>query len=231
MVTVKPATPVKVTLPNGTIVTATIKDGKTVMSGGGKPPEGAVVHTAGGDYRMSGGNGVPYSKPNNKLETQPDFVAGVISQLGMTLTEIGKIKIPEKLKEQIKPTNIGRGTFNAIVKEDTEKALSDLNKLSKGLSATNGVVLGAEIAVDMNENKYSPDTTIIADTTIAGGGAAASGIGGLFAFSAGAGPVGIAVTGAIVGIGYSFGTTQIEDDLKKAIEYWDPKTPPYIRNK
>lgn len=80
-------TPVTVYLPNGKIVTADATNGVTKMPDGSRPPEGAVVHTAGGDYQMQNGSGIKVTTVPITTADGTDTI-GTVSN-GKTYTLIG----------------------------------------------------------------------------------------------------------------------------------------------
>lgn len=96
-------TTVSVTLPNGKKVNGTVTNGITWLSDGSRPPEGAVVHTSAGDYKMQNGSGVKVS-------------SGGSNTAASKLTELtGKINLVNGYFEaQKKPSAAQQGARDAI---------------------------------------------------------------------------------------------------------------------
>ncbi|MEL4106285.1 kelch repeat-containing protein [Oscillospiraceae bacterium WX1] len=85
-----------VTLPDGKNTVGTIVDNKTYLPDGSRPPEGAIVHTSGGDYQMVNGSGVKLTNeptPKNKPDDPETRVGSTenkpTSNVGVTLYNYG----------------------------------------------------------------------------------------------------------------------------------------------
>ncbi|MFV0515840.1 MAG: RHS repeat-associated core domain-containing protein [Aminipila sp.] len=199
--------PVTVTLKNGTTVKATVTNGVTILTNGSRPPEGAVVHTAGGDYRMSGGSGKKVSQYVN-LNT-PGTVAGFMGTGIDALGKTGKESLPKAIAKTPKPNNIGSGTWNKIVSQDVARATSDMNRVSHFGSKAGYVGIATDVVYGgyQDDKEDQPFSKIAYDATVN----CAVGIGGAVAtdlsaaFGGLAGPYG-AIAGGVAGtVAYTIG--------------------------
>ncbi|QIB70017.1 RHS repeat-associated core domain-containing protein [Aminipila butyrica] len=224
---------VTVTLKNGTTVKATLKNGVTTLTNGSRPPEGAVVHTASGDYRMSGGSGKKVS-PYANLNT----LGTVTSSMGTGITALGdtgKVAMPNAIANTPKPNNIGAGTWNKTLAANTATAASDMNKVSNfGTKVGNTAIVidvGCSIYQDYNAGK--PISKIAYDAAVNG----AVGIGGVGATKLSTvageglgGPPGAIIGGVAGPVAYTYYVdVQTYENLGNktarqwAIDLYDPK--------
>lgn len=156
----------------------------------------------------------------------PGNLSGTTASSMETLAEIGKTYVTNEIRNTIRPNNIGIKTWNTYIESEATTVSAKIGSVSKIANVAGYVAIGIDVGTGVYDNvqlynEGKIDTTrigtdAIVDTTSGLVGLGASvGSGALYgSIVPGAGTVGGAVAGFVVGVGYMVGTEVFEPEGK-----------------